>query len=614
MIYAAGTLLITDDRYALFLKRGPGGDWPGAWCFPGGTCEEGESASDAADRETVEEIGFLPKGKKLLWTRRISANEAPNPDEAQNPVPPLGELVDYTTFIKRVDKQVAPELNGEHTAWVWAPIDNPPEPLHPGAKISLDRFKMNETDVAKSIRDGELTSPQVYENITFFALRITGTETAFRKKLNEYVYRKPDNYLNQEFLDRCNGLPVIWEHPKRGKLNTDEFLDRIVGTIVLPYIKGDEVWGIARIYDSNAALAMESNQLSTSPAVVFRSTDGNVKTEMDDGSTLLIEGNPSLLDHLAICEVGVWDKGGDPAGVELPTTETTSSKGSEMPEIEKEEAGAEKRDDAENMGGGNIDRLLRGIDALCDRMDAMEKRMDSAKMDEDTEMDDAAEDGEMSEDEKAEAKELASDSGKKERKDSKARKDADEPKEPSLAAEVKGDEDKEEEEKEDRADSAISDEIRAKVDRLSRAVSRMPKSMGDDDYATMADHQARADGVYAGFGKRAPAPLQGESPEAYEIRLLKGVQEHSTHWASVPLRALPAEARAIAREQIYADAASAARSPVNLPAGSLREIRRRDQSGREITEFFGEPSVWMGEFRTTPRSIAKPYFRPRAGG
>jgi hypothetical protein len=113
---------------------------------------------------------------------------------------------------------------------------------------------------------------------------------------------------------------VIWEHPKAGKLDSKEFINRVIGTILLPYIQGEEVWGIAKIYDDEAAMQMASKQLSTSPAVVFRQTDGNVQERLEDGSNLLIEGKPSLLDHLAICEEGVWDKGSPPAGVELPET------------------------------------------------------------------------------------------------------------------------------------------------------------------------------------------------------------------------------------------------------------------------------------------------------
>ena len=259
--------------------------------------------------------------------------------------------------------------------------------IHPGVLVSLSRLGMDELGVAQAIRDGELVSPQWYENVALFALRITGTGVAYRTKLDEYVYRKPDLYLNQHFLDRCNGLPVIWEHPDTGKLNTEEFLDRVIGTIVLPYIKGEEVWGIAKIYDQDAARAMESKQLSTSPAVVFRATDGNQRATLEDGSALLVEGKPSLLDHLAICEEGVWDKGRDPTGVELPTT---TPEGSDMPEMEKEMP--EKRDDAEHSGG-NLDRLLKGVDAICGRLDAMEKRMDSMshhRKDDDNDDDDKA--------------------------------------------------------------------------------------------------------------------------------------------------------------------------------------------------------------------------------
>jgi 8-oxo-dGTP pyrophosphatase MutT (NUDIX family) len=45
---AAGILFVTPDRQALFLKRGPGGDHPGEWCFPGGEAEPDETQSPIA--------------------------------------------------------------------------------------------------------------------------------------------------------------------------------------------------------------------------------------------------------------------------------------------------------------------------------------------------------------------------------------------------------------------------------------------------------------------------------------------------------------------------------------------------------------------------------------
>ena len=141
MIHAAGIMFVAPGEEILLLKRGPGGDWPGAWCFPGGKVEEGESKEEAACRECTEELGFLPEGERFLWTRRISTNQAPEPAEAINPQPALGESVDYTTFIQHVDRKFEPRLNGEHTAFAWIPAqtllaDNPPlQTQQPSPKV-----------------------------------------------------------------------------------------------------------------------------------------------------------------------------------------------------------------------------------------------------------------------------------------------------------------------------------------------------------------------------------------------------------------------------------------------------------------------------------------------
>ena len=209
------------------------------------------------------------------------------------------------------------KLDGEHVGWCWAPLNNPPQPLHPGCQIAIDRLTMNETGVAQAIADGRLTSPQHYDNMWLFAIRITGTGVAYRHKHKEFVWRDPALYMTPEFLARCNGKPVIMEHPKKGFLNSKEFADRIIGTTVLPYLKEveQEVWGIIAIYDDEAATMMRDEQLSTSPCVVFRDPTVNNTVELEDGSKLLIEGLPSLYDHIAVVRAGVWDKGGDPVGV-----------------------------------------------------------------------------------------------------------------------------------------------------------------------------------------------------------------------------------------------------------------------------------------------------------
>lgn len=270
----------------------------GTWEFPGGMIEPGETAQAAAQREVREEIGPTVYGRASLMLRDN-----------------LGG-VDYSTFLASAKEIFEPILSAELSDWQWASPKAPPEPLHPGARMALGRIGMNELDIARKIASGEFSSPQQYENMWLFALRITGTGESYRPGLKEVVWRDPSLYLNAEFMARCNGLSVIWEHPPGESMTQVEFEKRVIGSIMLPYLVGDEVWGIARIYDQDAAARMMKG-LSTSPAVIFADPTENVVKKLTGGKTMLIEVAPSLIDHLAICDAGVWDKGGDPNGVAI---------------------------------------------------------------------------------------------------------------------------------------------------------------------------------------------------------------------------------------------------------------------------------------------------------
>lgn len=571
MIKAAGILFLTDAGEALFLKRGNGSDHPGEWCFPGGQLEGDETAEQAAEREAIEELGSLPDGKRVLLTRRIAADNLADPIE-----------VDYTTFLQRVGNRFDPQVNGEHTGFAWARPDEPPEPLHPGCRIAVQRLKMNELGVAQAMAAGELVSPQRYENMTLFALRITGTDTAYRRSLDEFAYRRPENYLTPEFLQRCQGLPVIWEHPEKSLLDSKEYSRRAIGAIMLPYFQGNEVWGIARIQDDEAAREMTDTQLSTSPAVHFEDPTVNRKVALEDGATLLIEGDPSLIDHLAICPQGVWDKGGSPAGVRSETRKDS---------IVAEEDDKKAREDSAKADAARMDAVLSGITSLTDSMAGLARRMDSFE-------------------EKEKAKADAEEKAKCDAEEASAKEKAD------------ADEKEKEEDEKKKADAARSDsdkriaDLQAERDadraRLKALEAMIPKQVADSDRSLLADAQARADSVYTGFGTQAPAPLLGELPVDYRIRLAKGVQEHSTAWKSIDLAAVAKgseAALAVAETSIYADAVIAARNPDGVAEGQLRAIVRQDETGRRITSFVGDPSAWMGEFRSRPRMLEKPYFR-----
>jgi hypothetical protein len=175
-----------------------------------------------------------------------------------------------------------------------------------------------ELECAAMIAAGLLPSPTNYFGSELFAVRISGTGAAWRSKHAEFCWRDPAIWLTEEMTDRWRGAPLVTGHPQDGLLDGDELARRIIGTILCAYPRGDELWGIARIINQDAAaiLADEANY-DSSPAILFAPGSGNKTITLHDGEKLLVESNPSLIDHLAVCEKGVWTRPGDVPGVEV---------------------------------------------------------------------------------------------------------------------------------------------------------------------------------------------------------------------------------------------------------------------------------------------------------
>ncbi len=460
-----------------------------------------------------------------------------------------------------------------------------------------------ELDVAKAIRAGELPSPQRYENVWLFALRITGTGNSYRPAHDEYVYRTPDNYLTDEFLERCTGLPVVFEHPSSGVLDTDEYRQRSVGVVMLPWIKGDEVWGIAKIYDADAAKLMQTTHISTSPAVVFRDEDSTQKVE-SDGKVLLIEGKPSYLDHLAICEEGVWDKGGEPSGIQL----------------------TEEADMAEEMVPAWADALNKRFDEVCNRLDALDKGRADGDFDK---LEDKLE-GEGKSKESAEK--IAGAAGEKkfgkegmekkaeEGKEKAERKDetteekaASEERESEKAGEREIKEAEKSEGREERADSVMA----RKVADLEARLASITKPLSPSERDELAKVHARADTLATMLGETVHQPLHGETPIAYRKRLASKFQKYSKV-KEVKLDSVDGAAFDFLEEKIYADAKEAALSPSENAPARLVPIITRDDSGRQITRYAGNSDAFKEAFafcmqQPVVARVTKPYRNQEAG-
>lgn len=599
MIHAAGILFLAPNDRALFLKRGKDGDHAGEWCLPGGKLEKDELPEDAAEREAREEIGFLPAGIMVEHTRRQD------------------DSVDFTTFRQHVSEEFRPSkkaLNEEHVGYAWAPVSEPPEPLHPGCRVVLDRLGMDELGVARAIAAGELVSPQDVENMSLFAMRMSGTGASYRKGLDEYVWRDPEIYLSQDMIDRCAGLPLLLEHPQASTLNSEEFANRIIGTVMFAYVKGDDLWCIARVYDDAARTMMKTEQLSTSPAVVFRDPSVNSKVKMEDGTTLLIEGKPSLLDHLCVTPKGVWDKGGPATGIQLDirsdseiaesdeqrtrSRNMTDEKGkADAARKDAEEAEMKKKEEeakadaakADAEAGQKLDKLLSCMDSLSKRMDAWDAKMD-AEEEEKKKADAAKKDADEKEEEekKADASkkdedgEIEEKGDPKELKADKAKKDAEE------MADSRKDSD-------EAVKRLVSEQVAAALAKFKTEHHR-----SDADEAELAAEQSRADQVYSIHSKSAPRPMEAETVIAYKKRLASGMQSHSAKWKDADLgRIAIADPKTFDSicDAIYADAVEAGKHPVSIGEMELREVRRRDpDSGHMIKEYYGDPSAWMSQF------------------
>lgn len=530
-IFGSG-IMFRQGKYVFLIQRSD----DGTWCPPGGKVEPGELAIDAARREVLEEVGYQYDG----------------------PLTPHSVYGDYLTFRAEVPERFEAKLNDESLAAGWFHIDDLPKPLHQPFAEMLAQQALNETEVAALIADGTLSSPQFFINMWMFAIRVTGTGVTWRSADQQMAFRNPDDYLTPEFLQRVAGVPLIWLHPEKNKLDSDEFAKRVIGTLTNSWVADNgEVWTIGRVYDAEAAEIMATRQLSTSPTVTYSEMqDSIIKI---DGQPLLVEGSPVLLDHVAICEQGVWDKLLAPTGVKSDS-------------IPNE---AEKMDEEKF-----VELFNKCMDARMAKADSEEADR-KAKADAEEAAKKEKADAEAKEAEEAKAKADAEEKAAKEKADAEAKEKADAEEAERMAKE--------------KADS----ELRQQIADLR---SRIPTELSDEERNEVADAQVKADSVFSCFGKRAPVPLSGEKPLAYRRRLMIQLQEHSPDFKSVDLSSIADSALlSVAEKTIYADAQKSA--SLSVGPGMLREIKRADATGRQISTFEGDPAATWAPFQSGKRQV-----------
>ncbi|WP_174958557.1 DUF2213 domain-containing protein [Burkholderia aenigmatica] len=137
-IKGAGIMLVTPQDEVLFLLRAPDANHPNEWDLPGGRADDNETPEETAKRECAEEIGAYPYGELSKIADTSSKDDS-------------GSEVDFITYRQFIRHKFTPKIDkSEHTAYKWASLDNPPEPLHPGVRevVNMALGKQTANDMA----------------------------------------------------------------------------------------------------------------------------------------------------------------------------------------------------------------------------------------------------------------------------------------------------------------------------------------------------------------------------------------------------------------------------------------------------------------------------------
>ena len=125
MTTAAGVVFLAKDTGRCLLQlRNSDKRFKNTWGFWGGMIEKGESVYECIQRELTEEIGFVPELAKL------------NPIDVYQS---RDKNFYYYSFVYLVEKEFSPVLNDESAGYAWVNIGVWPQPLHNGARLTLNK-------------------------------------------------------------------------------------------------------------------------------------------------------------------------------------------------------------------------------------------------------------------------------------------------------------------------------------------------------------------------------------------------------------------------------------------------------------------------------------------
>lgn len=237
--YAAGILYRAGDSILLMRRSKGSAEYPGHWGIPAGHMEKDETPEQAARRESKEETGYDPEGE----LRQVCENDG------------------FVTFSK-IGEKFEPKLNHEHSAYMWADLDDLPSPLHPGVEHSIKRYDAMDESARQFDEFGWMTvegNPISKVGVFPYLGRQIGAPDPDRI----YMVLRPEEELNNPAtIESFKLTPFINEHPKTllgnngGLVSTDnKRIEGVIGEQVYfeyPYLKAN-----LRVYSAQTLGSIE---------------------------------------------------------------------------------------------------------------------------------------------------------------------------------------------------------------------------------------------------------------------------------------------------------------------------------------------------------------------
>ena len=186
-------IVYTDGDKILWLKRTK----DDSWGFPGGHVEKGESPIEGAIRESREETEHEPEtGVQLIWKD--------------------GKVRLYSCE----DGYFEPNLNDEHSEFIWATMEEAPEPLFPKIKEDAEEIAAEATatmDLREYDCNGWFEVPDnPLSKVGVFQYLGASIDPEANPSLLYNVYRPAEELSTPECIDSFKLLPWIDDHVMLG--------------------------------------------------------------------------------------------------------------------------------------------------------------------------------------------------------------------------------------------------------------------------------------------------------------------------------------------------------------------------------------------------------------